>query len=159
MQIEDLLSVERISVDMTVGSRAEAIDALAGAFVKADPALSHETVVDALRARERLCSTNVGSGVAIPHARLSDIQGAQVAIAICREGIRFNEADAGDEPVQILVGLLSQEGKPRASLGALCTMANLLRSDDVRTRLRSASTPDAVMRALLDAADPADSLA
>lgn len=153
MHIQELLSVDRITVDTEIGSPTEAIDVLADAFSKADPRLNPCAVADALRARERLCSTNVGSGVAIPHARLADVQGARIAIAICREGLCFDGEGEPSEPVRILVGLLSQEGQPRVSLNALCAVANLLRDDAVREKLRTAQSPDAVMQTLLGAAE------
>ena len=152
MHIEELLNIDCITVNMAVGSRADAINALADSFASSNPQLSSARVAHALHEREALASTDVGSGVAIPHARLPEVDGARVAITICRDEVPFAEdgsaIEDGHEPVRILVGLLTDEGQPSHSLTALCAVASLLRSEEVREQLRKAETPAGVLDVL-----------
>jgi mannitol/fructose-specific phosphotransferase system IIA component (Ntr-type) len=155
MHIEELLNVDRITVNMAIGNRADAINALADSFASSSPQLTSARVAQALHQREQLASTNVGDGVAMPHARLPEVEGAQVAITICRDAVPF-DAEApedGGEPVRILVGLLTDEGRPSRSLSALCTVATLLQSEEVRDKLRHAETPAGVLEVLTAAQD------
>lgn len=148
MHIEELLNLDRITVNMAVGDRADAINALADSFASSSPQLSRAQVAHALQAREDIASTHVGSGVAIPHARLPDVDGARVAITICRDAVEFDPGGSEPEPVRILVGLLTDERQPRNSLTALCAVATLLRSEEVREQLRQAQTPARVLEVL-----------
>ena len=74
MRLTDILSEERVTTQLAAVSKDEALRALARLFTQADPALEEGAVYDVLSERERLASTGIGSGVAIPHARLPDLQ-------------------------------------------------------------------------------------
>lgn len=145
MHIEQALSEARITANLAVSGREAALSALAHTFAASDERLCSTQVEAALRARERLASTNLGEGVAIPHARIPGLGEPQVAVAIAREGVEF---DVDGPRVHILVGLLSQDDQPAAHLAALAKLANLLRSPAVRERLQRASSASDVLDAM-----------
>lgn len=144
MQIREALQLGRITLHIARVDRAAALAALATAFARRDPALDEHVVRIALEQREALGSTNMGHGVAIPHARLDGMEAPRLAVAIARGGIDYG----GGEPVHILVGLLSDPDRPDVHLDALATLSRVLGDADVRAQLLVADTPQHVIEIL-----------
>ena len=82
-------------------------------------------ILKALVEREKMGSTAIGGGIAIPHARLDCIKKFVVGVAISREGVDFDSLD--EEPVCVLVLLLSQQKEAGLHLKMLAFMARVLR--------------------------------
>lgn len=147
MRIMQALQCERVTVDLAVTDRPGALMALARAFAANDNRLDSDQVGEALSAREQLASTNVGDGVAIPHARIHGLGEPQVAVSIMNHGLHFEDDDA---PVHILVGLLTDAEDPRAHLTMLATLARTLSKPQIRYRMAAAQTAEDVVAALLE---------
>jgi len=145
MRLADILDAERVTASLSVRDKEEALRALSGLF----GGVSTDEVFRVLTERENLASTGVGSGVAIPHGRLSGISELKAALAICPEGVEFDSVDG--QPVYILVAILAPERGTGAHLKALARVSRLLRSEAVRERFRAAEDADALFRAVLAA--------
>ena len=91
-----------------------------------------------LTARERLGSTGLGDGIAIPHCRLKSAQTLTGALITLAEPIEFDALD--DEPVDIVFALIAPEDAAQAHLNTLATLAERFSQSDFRQRLRTAST-------------------
>lgn len=146
MRIEDIQDDQRISLHLIAEGRQEALQAVAKAFVEADPSLDREAVFESLLARETVATTGIGDGVAVPHARLPGVRETQFIVATCPEGLDFESVDG--RPVNILVGVLSPADRPRESIRALSEVARRLKDPAVRRDLVEADTPAAAVRAL-----------
>ena len=92
MEIADLLSVSGVSDGLKAGSKKQALQELS-AIAAAQTAQKERTVLDLLLARERLGSTGVGAGVAIPHAKLAGLSKPSAVFARLREPIEFDAVD------------------------------------------------------------------
>jgi PTS system nitrogen regulatory IIA component len=154
VRLADLLTIDRVRTDLDVRDKAAALRALAELFADAERGgHSVDDTVHALLEREALASTGVGSGVAIPHGRLTGLDKTVASLAIAPKGLEFEAIDG--EPVHILVCILAPRdgGTHGASdhLKALARISRALRSELTRARLRESTSPQAALDALLHA--------
>lgn len=136
MRLTEILSEERVTTQLAATTKEEALAALALLFTRADPTLDHEAVFEVLRERERLASTGIGSGVAIPHGRIASLDKLRAAVAISPAGIPFEAIDGA--PVRIVVGVLAPQHHTGDHLRVLARVSRLLRSQEVRESLLGA---------------------
>ena len=109
-------------------------------------------VYDRLFEREKLGSTGLGAGIAIPHARFKDINKVYTVFATLDEAVDFDAID--EKPVDLVFALLAPQDAGADHLQALAAASRLLRSKEFCARVRGASSEDAVT-ALLIADDAA----
>ena len=106
-QIADLLPAGNILLDLDAGSKARLFDAV-GALFEANRGLPRRAVVDSLLAREKLGSTGLGQGIAIPHGRIRGLTEAQGAFVRLKPPIPF-EAPDGKPVAQVFVLLVPEQ--------------------------------------------------
>lgn len=104
MQISDILSPSMVFSGHAGGSKKRLLQAAAAKFSEQIPELSEQQISDGLLARERLGSTGIGSGVAIPHTRMEGCTRAMGALFQLKEGIGFDAPDG--RPVKLIFVLL-----------------------------------------------------
>ena len=105
-------------------------------------------VMEQLFEREKLGSTGMGHGVAIPHARLRSIDTVFIAVVTLEESIDFDAID--EKPVDILVTLLAPQDAGADHLQALASTSRILRDKTFCTKLRGAENEDATLSLLLN---------
>jgi PTS system nitrogen regulatory IIA component len=142
MRITDLLSAADVILDLNAGSKRSLLQTLAA---EAANRFGHQeqVVLDALLARERLGSTALGRGVALPHARL---EGDALPAMLClrlRHPIDYEARD--DEPVDLVFLMLWPEASPEGFLPALSEICRALRDPQVLRRLRLAGRAEEVV--------------
>ena len=109
--------------------------------------LSSETIYRALLAREKLGSTAIGEGIAIPHCRINDCAVAAGCLVTLQEPIDFGSAD--DQDVDIIFVLLVPEEATEAHLKLLAALARSFSNAEVRDRVRQTQDPEALKQLLL----------
>ncbi len=107
-----------------------------------DSKLKARDVVFSVMERERLGSTGVGYGVAIPHARLEGLDEVRAVFARLETPLDYDSID--DRPVDLVVLLLAPADAGGDHLKALAQISRLLRREDMRARLRSAPTAESL---------------
>ncbi len=122
-------------------SRKQAIGALAEALGKAT-GIHPRDISDAVMERERLGSTGVGEGVAIPHARLPGLDAPVGGVLLLSEGVDFDAVD--ERACDIIFMLLAPMNSGADHLRALAQVSRALRNPDVREKLRRADSKTAV---------------
>ncbi len=152
MNIRDFLSVKDVAIDVAVSDKRKLLLELAskaGASLRLAP----ERILAELSKREELGSTGVGDGVAIPHARFSEIEKTFGMFFRLRKPIDFNALDG--KPIDLVFLLLLPEGKgspPEGSKGeqlsALACVARKLRSPAVTATLRKSANVTEISRVL-----------
>jgi PTS system nitrogen regulatory IIA component len=143
MQLSALLPENRIVVDTAgerVSDKASAIRMLAELLA---PTLSVEAsqVEQLLLERERLQSTAIGEGVAIPHAAMDNISNRAAALLLCPLGVEFDSLDG--EPARIIFGVVGPRQATAEHLKVLARISRLLRDRATRERLLAATDPAA----------------
>ena len=149
MEIADILSLSGIVDGLKAGSKKQALQELS-AIAATQTAQDERTVFDVLLARERLGSTGVGAGIAIPHGKLAGLTRLSAVFARLREPIEFDAVD--ERPVDLVFLLLVPDSAGAEHLKALALVSRLLRDERVCARLRGADNAEALYAVLTDAA-------
>lgn len=149
MQISDLIQPANVYVDLAASSKLQVLQALSK---KASAALGMPeiTVFEPLFAREKLGSTGVGGGIAIPHTRIPGLAKPFGLLARLKKPIDFEAID--DTPVDIVFILLIPEDGGKDHLNALACVARRLRMPDVLRRMREAFDIGHLYSALVEGA-------
>jgi nitrogen PTS system EIIA component len=145
MKIEDFLSPADVIVGQPALEKGQLLKALSQR-VAASVRLTPGKITDALLKREKLGSTGVGNGIAIPHARLSDVQRPVGILALLKKPIAFEAVDGG--PVDIVFLLLAPPVPAADQLNALACIARTLRDPAVLSDLRLATDSAEAFRAI-----------
>ncbi|MCW5724350.1 MAG: PTS IIA-like nitrogen regulatory protein PtsN [Maricaulaceae bacterium] len=145
MALSDLIPEGGVHADLGVSSRKQALQMLAEQAA-AITGLKARPIFDAVLERERLGSTGVGEGVAIPHARIKGLERVIGLFARLRNPVDFDAIDG--RPADLVFLLLAPEDAGAEHLKALARVSRLLRREDMRERLRSAPDADALQAVL-----------
>ncbi len=139
-----LLRPATIAVDMDVSSKKRLFETIGDLF--ASQGLSASLVFDSLLAREKLGSTGLGQGIAIPHGRIKGLKEAAGAFVRLRTPIAFDAPD--NQPVNMVFVLLVPEQATDLHLHILGELAQLFSDPAMRTTLSALPDADAVLQAL-----------
>jgi PTS system nitrogen regulatory IIA component len=137
-QISRLLPVSNVVLDMQASSKKRVFEQV-GLLFENNQGLARATVFDSLFARERLGSTGLGQGVAIPHGRIRGLKEAVAAFVRVAEPIAFDAPDG--RPVSLLVVLLVPEQATQQHLDILSELAQMLSDRAFRDNLTQAGDP------------------
>ncbi len=147
MKIPEILSLERVEVQADAASKKRALELLSSKLAEGQKGLSSTEIFDSLLARERLSSTGLGKGVALPHGRMKGLDQALCAFVQLREGIDFDSVD--QQPVDLLCGLLVPEESTEEHLRILAALAEMLRDETFCRQLREAASREELYRLLI----------
>jgi PTS system nitrogen regulatory IIA component len=106
-----------------------------------------DIILESLINREKVGSTGIGNGIAIPHGRLADITEIQAMLVTCSPAVEYDAID--DQPVDIFFVILVPEDQTHGHLQTLATVAKALSDKHVIKRIRSASTDDELYEAIV----------
>jgi len=147
MNISDIISPERVICDVDVSSKKKVLEQLSDILASnSGSSLASQDVVDSLIARERLGSTGIGYGVAIPHGRIKNTDHAIAAFVQLHEGIDFDAAD--HQNVDLLFALLVPEESTSEHLQLLAQLAEMFSDEDFREKLRATKDREAIYNLL-----------
>ena len=138
MDLSDLIAREAIISPLKAASKKQAIQTLAARAADLTE-FDARDVFDTLLEREKLGSTGIGRGVAIPHGRMKGLDDLFGLFARLDKPIPFDAPD--DQPVDLVFLLLAPEGSGADHLKALARIARLLRDEGGAARLREAKDP------------------
>lgn len=144
-RISRLLTPDNVRVDLPVTSKKRLFEQV-GLMFESSHHIERDIVFDSLFARERLGSTGLGEGVAIPHGRIKGLKEALAAVIRVANPIPFDAPDG--EPVSLLVFLLVPENANEEHLEILSELAELLSDESVRESLMTQTEPALIYRAL-----------
>ncbi len=146
MGVLELVGPDGVMADLEASSKKHALELMA-AFAADSLGLSSKAVFTVLVDREKLGSTGVGRGIAIPHAKMAGLEGIHGFLIRSREAVPFEAVD--DEPVDLFFLLLAPESAGAEHLKALARVSRALRDRDTVKALREAAGATA-MRAVLE---------
>ena len=141
MDVTDLVQPKAIIPSLKASSKKQVLQELARKASEVSGADQRE-IFDVLLERERLGTTGVGHGIAIPHGKLPDLERIYGVFARMDQPIPFDSID--DEPVDLIFLLLAPEGAGADHLKALARVSRLLRDRSVFTKLRGCESADAI---------------
>jgi PTS system nitrogen regulatory IIA component len=145
MPLTDLVSPQAILPALKANGKKQALQELAAKAAELS-GLSEREIFDALIQREKLGSTAVGAGIAIPHGKLPKLDRIVGLFARLDRAIDFEALDG--QPVDLIFVLLAPEGAGADHLNALARIARELRDPELAKKLRGATDPKAVYAVL-----------
>ncbi len=145
MEISDLLTSDRVVDRLPAASKKQVIQEISRRAAEVI-GLDERTVFSVLLERERLGTTGVGEGVAIPHGKVADLDGLCGLFVRLDRAVDFESID--DRPVDLVFLLLAQEGASADHLKALARVSRLMRDPAVRESLRDAADANALYAVL-----------
>ena len=143
ISLAEILTPERVRCDVEASSKKKTLEMLSELMSGSEVAPDSRAVADRLMAREKLGSTALGHGVAIPHGRCPDVTAAVASFIKLREGVDFDAPDG--QHVDLVVGLLVPEECTDGHLQLLAQLAELFSRPDIREKLRSPVSPGDVV--------------
>jgi PTS system nitrogen regulatory IIA component len=150
MEIEDLLSSPaQVMPRLKVSSKKQALQDLARRAGEIT-GVQERRIFDVLLERERLGTTGVGNGIAIPHGKLADVKQMFGLFARLEHSVDFEAID--EQPVDLIFLLLAPEGAGADHLKALARVSRLLRDRGICEKLRGADQAEAIYALLTDRA-------
>lgn len=147
MDIAELLTPAAVIGNLRATSKKQALQDLARKAADLT-GLSERAIFDVLLERERLGTTGVGNGIAIPHGKLSELKGLYGVFARLEKPINFESID--EQPVDLIFLLLAPETAGADHLKALARVSRLLRDKGVCEKLRGTDNPDGLFALLTE---------
>ena len=142
MQIAEILTPDRIQCKVVCKSKKDSLDILAKSIANGDASLTQTEVFNCLLARERLGSTGLGHGIAIPHGRLKRSNITIAAFLQLKNGINYDAVD--QQPVDLLFALIVPEKSTDEHLQILSRLAEMFSDKKLVDRIRRKSRPASV---------------
>ncbi|HKJ05452.1 MAG TPA: PTS sugar transporter subunit IIA [Geopsychrobacteraceae bacterium] len=151
MKISELLNPVAVVADIQSREKGKVLAELTDALVAADESLQRDEVIQVLQERERLGSTGIGDGVAIPHGKLKGIPELMLAFGRSRSGVDFDSMDG--KPAYLFFLLIAPEESVGVHLKTLARISKLLKDSAVRQRLIDAESQKEIYQIILDEED------
>lgn len=146
-RLASILSVAQVLVQVDVSSKKRAFEE-AGLLFENLHGLSRALVTDSLFSRERLGSTGLGHGVAIPHGRIKGLKSPMAAVFQLARPIGFEAPD--EQAVGLMIFLLVPEAATQKHLEILSEIAEMLSDADLREKIASATSAPELYRLISD---------
>jgi nitrogen PTS system EIIA component len=149
MEIADLITPRSVVAQLRASNKKQALQELAKRAA-VTTGIQERTIYDVLIERERLGTTGIGMGIAIPHGRLPGLDKLCGIFARLERPVAFDAID--DQPVDLIFLLLAPESAGADHLKALARVSRLLRDRAVCEKLRGTDNADALYALLIDRA-------
>ncbi|UAA38467.1 PTS IIA-like nitrogen regulatory protein PtsN [Paraneptunicella aestuarii] len=147
MDIKDILAPNGIKRAIGCSSKKRILELLSLLAADVSDEIDSEEVLTSLLSRERMGSTGIGHGIALPHGRLPGLLKPIALIITCQDGIEFDAID--NQPVDIFFAILVPENDTTDHLKILSAIANKLNDRDIVRKLRKAESEQALYEALV----------
>ena|ERR1700758_4579502 len=142
MKIVDVLKKECVIPNLHSKTKPEVIKEISERVASQYPNINTERLFEILIEREKLCSTAVDAGVAIPHGKLSGLSNIITAFGRSLEGIDFESLDG--KPTHLFILLIAPENSAGAHLKLLARISRIFKDPDLRSRIMEARSQDEI---------------
>jgi fructose PTS system EIIBC or EIIC component len=148
MKISDILSADVIAVNMEVADKDDAIKKIIDLSANSGKILDLDKASRTIFEREKLVSTGVGKGFAIPHGKTDAISDVVASFAITKDPIDFDSIDG--EPVRFIFLLIGKENLLNTHIKLLSRISRLMNKDEFREALLEAKSSEEVLKIFRD---------
>jgi len=142
MDITDLVNKQRI-IQVKDRTKAGSLRAMVKVLAKTKQVTKEKELGKAISDRERILSTGIGYGIAIPHVKIASVTDFVAAVGVSKEGIPFDSLDG--KPVHVIVMIAGPDGQNEEYLRILARFTAVLKSEQTRKRLIDAKDPDTIL--------------
>lgn len=147
MSVQDLLNIDRTLCAVSCQSKKRILETISQVVASELEDVPQAEVLASLVGREKMGSTGIGKGIAIPHGRLANIDEVIAVVLTTQPGVEFDAVD--NEPVDIFFALLVPEDQIEGHLQTLAMIAAKLNDEVIVNRIRSATNPQQIIDALI----------
>ena len=151
MKITDIFKKEFIIEDLKSKNKRDVLAELSGVLLNNNLNFDHDAIVNVLLEREKLGSTGIGDGFAIPHGKQSDLDSLIVSFGRSKDGIDFNAMDG--KPVHLFFLLMAPESVTGQHLKVLAKISRMLKEVKFRVNLKDAKTRDELYQIIVERDD------
>lgn len=148
MNIQDMLKKEFIIEDLKSRTKKEVLIELADVFLRDDTDIDRSAMIEVLLKREKLGSTGIGDGIAIPHGKLAGLEKLVVSFGRSRGGVDFDSLDG--RPVHIFFLLMAPENSAGQHLKALARISRMLKDVSFRESLIKAESSENIYNLIVE---------
>lgn len=148
---KDVINKEQVCLGHPAASKKKALEAAADLLASGQNTLSAALIFEKLLERERLGSTGLANGIALPHARAQGLTQARGAFLTLDTGVDFDAMD--EKPVDLIFALLVPDNATQEHLNLLAALAGLFRDPHLCKQIREASTIDQIIHLLTESPD------
>tara|TARA_Y100000310_G_C20395951_1_gene675116 strand:+ start:170 stop:628 length:459 start_codon:yes stop_codon:yes gene_type:complete len=150
MNIQALVSLDRTECAVQCNSKKRIIEIISEIAAETNAEIQKEDALNALLSREKMGSTGIGNGIALPHGRLANLSNVTAVVVTTTPAIAFDAID--DKPVDIFFAILVPENQTEGHLQTLATIAGKLSQKSIVKTIRNAESKEQVIAALCDEA-------
>ncbi|MBK7258152.1 MAG: PTS sugar transporter subunit IIA [Ignavibacteriae bacterium] len=143
MKISDILTEDLVVAGLTGSSKNDIIDAMVDLVALSPKVLDKEKVRSAILERERIMSTGVGNGFAIPHGKTDAVSEIVAAFAVTEEEIDYDSLD--EKPVRLVFLLVGKDNLVGPHIKLLSRISRLMNKEEFRKRLLLVSSPKEII--------------
>lgn len=144
MKIHELLTLNTIKIPLESTDKDTLLNELVQLLPVDDNVLSKEKILFEILEREKLCSTGIGEGIAIPHTKLTEIsEEVLLSFGICKKPVDFDSSD--EKPVSICFMLLSRKNATGPHLRTLAAIARYLKNPELKEALLSCTKAEQII--------------
>lgn len=147
MKLSEILAEENILPDLKSKDKKGVLEELAETVVNQEPSVDKSSLVKILLERERLGSTGIGDGVAIPHGKFHGVKQPIISFGRSRSGLDFESMDG--EPAHLFFLLVAPENSASVHLKALARIAKILKNSAFRKILQEAPTREELYQTII----------
>lgn len=148
MKITDFLDIKTIIPELTQREKNAVLEELADLLAAHHSELDKKKVLDVLMEREKISTTAIGEGVAIPHGKLASVDRVVGAFARSPEGVDFASLDGG--PTHLFFALIAPENAAADHLKALARISRLLKDEAFRRRLMAGQSAEELFAIIVE---------
>ena len=146
MTLLDILSPASVIVDLKGDTKEEIIAEMVDLLSASEAISDRDKVLQAVLEREKIMSTGIGDGIAIPHGKSDSVVKLVAALGTQRRGVDFEALDG--EPAYVFFLLVSPANVSGPHIKALARISRLLKNDDFKKKLITASSPEEIISAI-----------
>ena len=142
VQIQEMLREDFVIDDLKSRTKKEVLAELCDAFLRHEMSINRESMISVLMEREKLGSTGIGDGIAIPHGKMEGLNSLVVSFGRSNAGVDFDSLDGG--PVHIFFLLMAPENSAGQHLKALAKISRMLKDVSFRESLLAAESSEKI---------------
>ena len=148
MKIADILSGSSVISELSSKNKKEVLEELVSVMAEQDKRINKEELIEVLMERERLGSTGIGDGVAIPHGKLKNINALLASFGRSIDGVDFESIDG--KPTHLFFLLVAPENSAGIHLKALARISRLLKDDSFRKDLMEGKSEGVLFQTIIE---------
>lgn len=144
MNLSEILFEDCISLDLQGTNKPDVIREMAALSLQSGQVANQENLVEALVAREKIQTTGIGHGMAIPHATAEGVKGLILVLGISRKGVQYDSLD--NQPVHLIFLLAGEPRLQTSFLSILSKISRFFRKEAFRKQVLDANSAEEILK-------------